>query len=278
MKLEVKVKKILHTDIKTSYRIFKGEIISKELGENEKHLDMALQKTMTFKGYATYCVEGDTFIMDANIRRDKHGMSVYVSNVVLKRIEMISEFERYISKHVKGIGMKTVRKVTDKFGASTLEVIKADDGLEKLMEVVRTKANAKEIRDFVVNNENMFNVMQFLQMHSLDTTIVGRIIEEYGKKHVYDLQGDPYFFVRAIDFKKLDAIASKNPAITAMDIKRLSAGVIAIVNLQAKSKGDVYTNIDTIYQNLESYINANASFEPIRLSTEKIKEAIAFTI
>ena len=278
MKLEVKVKNIHYTDSKTSYRIFKGQVLSYELSPEEEKHQMVMQRNMTFKGNMTYCAQGDTYIINAKLKRDKSGLVLYIENAFLKRIELESELELYLKRHVPRVGPATAKKIVDTLKVNAVDIIKSEEGEERLIEIVKSKKLAKRIREHILDNANIFTIMEFLQMHNLDVKIAGKILKEYGKEGLLDLQHDPYFFIRCISFKELDAIASKSNYITEKDIKRIGAGVVAIVNDKAKNNGDVYTHIDTIYSELESYINTNGAFKPIKLTQEEITEAIKYTV
>lgn len=274
MLLEVKVKKIIYTDLKTDYKIFRGQILSTSYKEEEKHLEFAMQKTMTFKGIAISCREGDTYTVDATFNTDVNGITLHINSCVMKKIELEDELERYLINNIKGVGKSTAKKIMQELGANAVDIIKSEEGIDRLLKVVKKKEKAIFIRNHIIENENIFNIMNYLQITNQDVKIANDILNEYGKEGLLNLEGDPYFFIRAIEFKTLDSIAIKNKLIDSKDIRRISAGIIAIVNNNTVKKCDVYTHIDTIYSELEDFINNNASFPPITLTNEEIHKAL----
>lgn len=280
MKLEVKVKKVLYTDSKSSYRIFKGQVLSSELDANEEKHRKALQRVMTFKGNMTYCSAGDTYLIDAKLKRDRQGMALYVNSAFLKKIELESELELYMINHIDGVGKKTAKTIIEALGMKAIDTIKSENGVDALIEVLgQGKKNlAQKIRAHVLHNANIFTIMEFLQIHGLPVKIANDILDEYGDDRLINLQSNPYFFIRCIDFKELDKIASKHHYLSSRDMNRISAGVIAIVNHNTRKKGDVYTHIDDIYQNLEHYINTNGCYEAITLTKKDIHDAMQYCI
>lgn len=274
MKLEVKVKKLVYTDAKTNFRILKGQIKSYELGELEKQHEMAMQKVMTLKGDMIYCSEGDTYIVDANFKVEDRGVCLYINSALLKKIELEDELEKYLIRNVKGVGKARAKSIIEALGAGAVDIITASDGRERLLEVVKNEKLTDTIRQHLLDNANIFTIMNFLQANNLDVKIANKILKEYKKEGLLSLRDNPYYFIRAIDFSTLDKIASKQKYFDKKDPRRIGAGVIALVNNGVKNKGDVYTHIDTIYDELQNYINDNGAFEPIALTSEEITEAI----
>lgn len=276
MLLEVKVKKINFSDIKTDYKIFKGQIMKMDLRDDEKHLEFAIQKTMTFKGIAISCREGDTYTINANLKSEPNGVVLYINSCIVKKIELEEELEKYLIHHIKGVGKSTAKKIMDTLGVGAIDTIKSENGVEELCKIIKNKEKAVTIREHIIANENIFNIMNYLQINNLDVKIANKILKEYGNEGLLNLEGDPYFFIRAIDFKTLDKIASKKNLIKSKDIRRISAGIVAIVDNKTKFNGDVYTHIDTIYDELEDFINNNASLEPIKLNYDEIHKALKY--
>lgn len=281
MRLEVKINKVLHTDSKSSYRIFKARILNVEkYEEGEERHKRAIQRVMTFKGNMTYCVPNDTYIINAKIDRDKYGVVFKIESAILKKIELESELQRYMEKHIKGVGAKTATTIMDALGVKAIDTIKSEQGVEELVKILGEKKRVlcERIRSNVLYNANIFAIMEFLQLHNLPVNIAGRILDEYGNEGLIELKSNPYLFVRCVKFEELDAIASKYHFLDAKNINRLSAGVVAIVNNNTSVKGDVYTHISDVYTNLQSFLNNNGCYESITLSNEEIYDAIVYAL
>ncbi|MEW6109004.1 MAG: ATP-dependent RecD-like DNA helicase [Nitrospirota bacterium] len=120
--------------------------------------------------------------------------------------------ERYLgSGLVKGIGPVMAKRLVDKFGTGTLNIIETD--AERLREVegfgdvrikmIRTAWEAqKEIRD----------VMIFLQNYEVSSTYAAKIYRQYGKESIRIVKENPYRLasdIFGIGFQTADSISEK---------------------------------------------------------------------
>jgi exodeoxyribonuclease V alpha subunit len=149
--------------------------------------------------------------------------------------------ERFLaSGAVKGIGPVMAKRLVDKFGLATLDILEKEP--HRLAEVegigpIRAEAIAaafqsqKEVRD----------VMVFLQGHGVSPAYAARIYQEYGPQAVDVVRTDPYRLaadVYGIGFKIADQIAA-NLGIAADSPGRIRAGLNYILHL-ASEEGHVY--------------------------------------
>lgn len=149
--------------------------------------------------------------------------------------------ERFLaSGAVKGIGPVMAKRLVDKFGSATLDIMeKAPHRLSEVEGIGPIRAEAiaaafqsqKEVRD----------VMVFLQGHGVSPAYAARIYQEYGPQAVDVVRTDPYRLamdVYGIGFKIADGIAS-NLGIAADSPARIKAGLIYLLQL-AGEEGHVY--------------------------------------
>ncbi len=149
--------------------------------------------------------------------------------------------ERFLaSGAVKGIGPVMAKRLVDKFGSATLDIMEKKP--HRLAEVegigpIRAEAIAaafqsqKEVRD----------VMVFLQGNGVSPAYAARIYKEYGPQAVDVVRTDPYRLaadVYGIGFKIADQIAS-NLGIAADSPARIKAALNYILHL-ASEEGHVY--------------------------------------
>ncbi|MBR2123036.1 MAG: ATP-dependent RecD-like DNA helicase [Lachnospiraceae bacterium] len=140
--------------------------------------------------------------------------------------------EKYLgSGLVKGIGPKYARRIVERFGTETLDIIEEDpmrlmevDGIGKLrVEKIKTSWDEqKEIR----------NIMLFLQGHDVSPSHASRIYKTYGNDSVRIVQENPYRLaddIWGIGFKTADTIAEKM-GYSHEKYERLRSGLLYTLN------------------------------------------------
>lgn len=124
--------------------------------------------------------------------------------------DSLEAMERYLGGGVlKGVGPGTARRLVERFGLETFEVL--DRFPERLGEVPKLRPKTRETllagwRD----NKAMRDTLYFLQAHNLSAALSARIYKHYGAQAVETLRTNPYRLadeVRGIGFLKADEIA-----------------------------------------------------------------------
>lgn len=275
MLLEVKVEKIIRKYENSRFIIFKGLINKRDLSPEEEKDAFAIQKRMTFKSFDKMydCIEKDTYTINAKLcNDDKYGVFLSIQDAFLKKIELETELEKYLVNHIPGVGKVKAKKIMEHLGKDAINIISSDEGVAKLSEVVKPGL-ALTIKEEFIKNQNIFEIMKFLYENNLGVKKANDIIAEYGTEKVLELDNNPYLFSKVIDFKTLDRIAFKRSEIDAKDSRRISAGIISMV-VNNLGKGDLFIDVDDIYEGLEDYINTYRSYEKIALTKEEIKEVL----
>jgi exodeoxyribonuclease V alpha subunit len=149
--------------------------------------------------------------------------------------------ERYLgSGLIKGIGPVMAKRLVDKFGTETLEIIETDIGRIAGVEGIGAKridmigaawAEQKEIRE----------VMLFLQSHDVSSSYAARIFRHYGKESVRVLRENPYRLAEdifGIGFLTADRISEKL-GIPRESHMRAEAGIMHVLH-RLSDDGHVY--------------------------------------
>lgn len=149
--------------------------------------------------------------------------------------------EKYLgSGLIKGIGPVMAKRLVNKFGIETLEIIEKD--IQKLQEVegIGTKRIAM-IKKAWDEQKDIRNVMIFLQEHGVSPSYAVKIYKQYGQNSIKTVQENPYRLatdIFGIGFITADRIAQKlghpkdAPA-------RIEAGILYTLNKFAEN-GHVY--------------------------------------
>ncbi len=128
---------------------------------------------------------------------------------------------------VPGIGKIYANKIVDYFGKETLQVISSDSG--RLSEIQGIgKQRAQSIKKAWEEQQNVRDVMMFLQTYGVSTNQCLRIVKTYGNNAKEILQTHPYKIAReikGIGFKTADQIAI-NIGFANNSPERIDAGIL----------------------------------------------------
>ena len=120
--------------------------------------------------------------------------------------------EKYLgSGLIKGIGPKFARKIVQKYGAETLNVIEEEP--DRLLEVDGIgRLRVDRIKKGWQEQKEIKNIMLFLQDHDVSTSHATKIFRTYGNESIRVVQENPYRLaddIWGIGFRKADQIAEK---------------------------------------------------------------------
>ena len=111
---------------------------------------------------------------------------------------------------VKGVGPKTAKLITEKFGARALDVIENDwRQLTQLRGISPQKAEA--ISESLSRTVGVKSILLYFQQFGLTPSVAYRIYKQWGVKAYDILRADPYMLCRipGMGFEKADALAAK---------------------------------------------------------------------
>lgn len=166
---------------------------------------------------------------------------------------------------IAGVGEKMAKRIVDKFGDKTLDIIQATP--EKLLEIqgIGRKKLGPIIESY---NENMGvrNVIISLSSFGITPRLSMKIHKKYGDKSLDIISSNPYCLVDdivGIGFKIADDIA-KNCGIDKNSTHRIEQGILHILKL-AINNGHIFLPEDVLIKE---------SVKLLELDSEKIEEII----
>ncbi|MDY3919102.1 MAG: ATP-dependent RecD-like DNA helicase [Candidatus Limivivens sp.] len=120
--------------------------------------------------------------------------------------------ERYLgSGLIKGVGPKFAKRIVQKFGTDTLEIIETD--VQRLQEVPGIgRKRVDQIAESWERQKEIKNVMLFLQDHGVSTSFAAKIYKQYGNESIAKVKENPFRLaddIWGIGFRTADKIAEK---------------------------------------------------------------------
>jgi len=141
---------------------------------------------------------------------------------------------------IKGIGPVMAKRIVEKFGKETLEVI--ENRVEKLAEVEGVgKKRIQMIKRAWAEQKDIREVMIFLQSHGVSSGYATKIFKHYGSRSIEMVKQNPYLLatdVFGIGFVTADSIAEKLGFARDAEL-RAEAGILYVLN-QLVEDGHVY--------------------------------------
>src|SRR4029079_7260019 len=136
---------------------------------------------------------------------------------------------------------KLAKKIVDRFGGATLEVL--DKEPHRIAEIPRVRPEKASVIARVWAEKRMLSaVMIFLLEHGVTSSIAKKIVDEYGPRARWVVENDPYELATRIDgvgFATADALA-QHLGLAPDSPERAAAAVVHALAEQTK-KGHVYT-------------------------------------
>ena len=132
------------------------------------------------------------------VEHKTYGPQLKVSKIQVIQPEDAEAIERYLaSGAIKGIGMVMAKRIVEKFGDSTFEIMEKEP--ERLAEIKGISLNiARRISEQFEEKKDMREAMLFLQKYGISNQLAVKIYSEY-KSEIYDVvANNPYRMARDI--------------------------------------------------------------------------------
>lgn len=140
--------------------------------------------------------------------------------------------EKYLSSGIiQGIGPVTAKKIVNKFGEDTLNIL--DNNIERLKEIEGIgKKKLETIIESYREQRELKNITIFLQTHGLSLNQCLKIYKKYGASSVDTVKNNPYILcdeISGIGFKTSDKIA-RSLGIEIDSPFRIQSGIRYVIN------------------------------------------------
>ncbi|WP_330387358.1 ATP-dependent RecD-like DNA helicase [Butyrivibrio sp. INlla16] len=156
---------------------------------------------------------GSVLLVDGSWKVDaKYGKQFVAENWEETLPATVYGMEKYLgSGLIKGVGPKFAKRIVQKFGTDTFDIIETQ--VEKLVEVEGIgNKRIRMIAESWEKQKEIKNIMLFLQEHQVSTSYAAKIFKQYGNESISVVKENPYKLaddIWGIGFKTADQIAMK---------------------------------------------------------------------
>lgn len=140
----------------------------------------------------------------------QHGEQLKAQELERTLPEEEEEIFAYLSSGIcKGVGPTTARRIVDRFGLETLDILEAEP--ERLQEIRGiTAKKAMEIGELFRQHMGLRRLMEFLSRYQLPPVLAIRLRQQYGDGAIRVVEKNPYLLsddVCGVDFSVTDTMA-----------------------------------------------------------------------
>lgn len=190
----------------------------------EPHKD----KLTVITGYLSIAQPGETITCKGSWKyHPKHGEQFEVSSFEVESPADLVGIQKYLeSGLIKGIGPSYAKKIVDKFGEETLNIL--DKTPQRLLEI--TGIGAKRIDKIIEcwqEQSSIRQVMIFLRSQGISPVYAQKIYKTYGDQSIQKVKENPYQLAKdifGIGFKMADKTA-QNMGFALNSDQRIEAGI-----------------------------------------------------
>ena len=148
---------------------------------------------VTIVGYIPFINIGETIKVDGEwMNHPTYGEQIKIENISTVIPATLNGIEKYLSSGlIPYIGPKTAKKIVERFGMESLDIIESNP--EKLKEIdgIGDKKVAKIMEAFREQRE-LRDIMVFLQQYDISPSYGVRIYKKYGNDTVKIIAENPY--------------------------------------------------------------------------------------
>lgn len=254
------IRKIIYESNNGPYKVG----IFKVRETNDEEMEEYVNKVIGFTGsFAEVNMDVDYILYGRLVEHPKYGSQFEVLNYEIKAPSDLDSLVLYLSSGMfKGIGLKTAKRIVERFGSDTIKTIKENyQDIATVSGMTITKA--KRMHDKIVENE--YNQDLILKLNTLGFSVREAIdlITVYGNKLNGVIEENIYDLVEYINFDKLDLMFLKDN--DEMDKRRIEALILHNIYTSC------YENGDTLILKDELFIKMKRCFKSVFSAEEYLK-------
>lgn len=185
---------------------------------------------------------GSLVTLDGKFEKTKYGVQYAFSSYEISMPQSLAGIEKYLgSGLIKGVGPITAKKIVERFGKDTLDVLEYSP--QKLAQVTGiSEKKAVEIGFSYKEHREVQNTIIFLQNFNITTNMALKIYNVYHEKTTEIVKNNPYKLVEDVDgigFTTADRFA-QSAGLPKDSLFRLRAGLIHVLKTSCEKNGNTY--------------------------------------
>lgn len=218
---------------------------------------LTLEEMVTVVGIMPYVYEGESLKLYGDYTyHNEYGEQFKVEAFEKSIPKTKSSILAFLSSGIiKGVRAATAKKIVDKFGEKTLDII--TENPEKLSEIKGiTFEKAVEIGEAYTEKKSITDIIIFLQKYNISITLAMKILRVLPESPISKIENNPYILCDKIDgisFVTADTIAS-NMGIKKNDVKRIKSGIKYTLS-RAALNGHTYLTEEAIVSYASEYLD-----------------------
>ena len=213
---------------------------------------------------------GASVKLEGKFEKTKYGVQYSFQSYEMSMPKSLAGIEKYLgSGLIKGIGPITAKKIVEKFGTDTLDILEYSPQKLAAINGISEK-KAIEIGFSFKEHREVQNTIMFLQNYNISTNMSLKIYNIYREKTTEIVKNNPYKLVEDVDgigFATADKIA-QSVGIPKDSLFRLRAGLIHVLKTSCEKNGNTY-----LPKNMLLEQSASALELSLEENEEKFKEA-----
>lgn len=214
---------------------------------------------LTIVGHIPYITEGQNLKLRGQwVIHPQFGQQLKVENCEEMLPSTITGIEKYLASGViVGIGPVTAKKIVEKFGEKTFDIL--DNNIEKLRDIEGIGDKKIEIiYESYCKQREVKNIMVFLQTYGVTPNQCMKIYKRFGSESISIVKNNPYILteeISGIGFKTADKIA-RSLGVEADSPFRIQSGIKYVIN-EFCSLGNTYMPIDKLLKEGADILNVS---------------------
>jgi len=208
----------------------------------------------------------------------RHGKQFEILSYKQTAPKDVLGIQKYLeSGLIKGIGPAYAKRIVDKFGTATLEIIDEDPYRLTEIEGIGEK-RIEQIKQCWHDQKSIRNVMVFLQGHQIGPSLAQKIYKLYGDESIAKIQENPYGLAKKIfgvGFKTADTIA-KNLGFALTSPHRIDAGIEYLL-WEVSNEGHTCLPKEELLKQTSALLEVDSALIEERLDTLVMHERLVTT-
>ena len=261
------VRKIIFQSTTSPYKVG----IFKVRETNDSSLEEYVNKIIGFTGSFSEINDDVDYIFYGDIiNHPKYGVQFSVENYEVREPNDSESLILYLSSGMfKGIGLKTAKKIVERFGEDTVNVIKNE--YNKLAFVSgMTELKAKRMHDKIMDTQTNQDMIIKLNSYGFSVKEAINLLSIYNNDLINIVENNIYDLVEYISFEKLDLLFLKTHSEN--DSLRIEAIIKHVIYNMCFESGDTLINKEELFLNMKNYFKSFISGDTFLSYLDSLKE------